>query len=99
VGDTPVPDIAGRFVPAGKLEDELGIAVLAATMTSVAVLLKDFAPEAVASAEMRTRAPTPAASFTRTLACSSAAWPTGRVPTAQVAPSGWGHTVKAGALT
>jgi hypothetical protein len=99
VGDTPVPDIAGRSVPAGKLEEELGMDVLAATTTSEAVPLKDRAPEAVASAEMLTRTPTPAAFRTRTLACSSAAWPTGKVPTAHVVPSGWGHTVKAGLLT
>jgi len=99
VGDTPVPDIDGRFVPAGKLEEELGMDVLAATTTSDAVPLKDRAPEAVASAEILTRTPTPAASFTRTFACSSAAWPTGKVPTPHVAPSGWGHTMKAGLVT
>jgi hypothetical protein len=99
LGDTPVPDIAGRFVPVGKLEEELGIAVLAATTTSEAVPLKECAPEAVTSAEMRTRTPTPAAARTRTLACSSAAWPTGKVPTAHVAPPGWGHTAKDGLPT
>jgi hypothetical protein len=99
VGDTPVPDIDGRSVPVGKLEEELGMDVLAATTTSEAVPLKDRAPEAVASAEMLTRAPTPAAFRTRTLACSSAAWPTGKVPTSHVAPSDWGHTVKAGLVT
>jgi hypothetical protein len=98
LGDTPVPDIDGRSVPAGRLE-ELGMDVLAATTTSAAVALKDRAPEAVASAEIVTRTPTPAASLTRTDASSSAAWPTGKVPTAHVAPSGWGHTAKAGLLT
>jgi hypothetical protein len=73
--------------------------VLAATTTSEAVPLKDRAPEAVASAEIFTRTPTPAASFTRTFACSSSAWPTGKLPTAHLAPSGWGHTVNAGLLT
>jgi hypothetical protein len=97
VGDTAVPGIAGRSVPVGRFEEELGIDVLAATTTSEAVPLKDRAPEAVASAEMRTWTPTPAAARTRTLASSSAAWPTGKVPTAHVAWSGWGHTVKAGA--
>jgi hypothetical protein len=99
VGDTPVPGIVGRFVPVGRLDEELEIDVLAATTTSEAVPLKDRAPEAVASAEMRTCTPTPAVSRTRTLACSSAAWPTGKVPTAHAAWSGWGHTVKAGAPT
>ena len=99
LGDTPVPDIAGRSVPAGKLEEELGMDVLAATTTSEAVPVKDRAPEATASAEIFTRTPTPAASLTRTFAASSAAWPTGKAPTAHVAPSGWGHTVKAGLVT
>jgi len=86
-------------VPAGKLEEELGIDVLAATTTSEAVALKDRAPEAVASAEMRTCTPTPAVDRTRTLTCSSAAWSTGKAPTAQVARSGWGQTLKPGVPT
>jgi hypothetical protein len=99
VGDTPDPDIAGRSVPVGKSEEELEIDVLAATTTSEAVPVKDRASEPVASAEMRTCTPTPAAARTRTLACSSAAWPTGKVPTVHVALPGWGHTAKAGLPT
>jgi len=79
--------------------DEVGMAVSGATTTSEAVPLNDRAPEAVASAEIRTCAPTVAADRTGTLACSSAAWPAGRSPTAQLAPFGSGHTVKAGAPT
>jgi hypothetical protein len=101
VGETPVPEIAGRLVPGGKLTgaDELGMAVFAATTTSDPVPLNERAPEAVASAEMSTRPPTLAVDPTGTLACSSAAWPTGRVPTEQLAPLGWGHTVNVGAPT
>ena len=98
VGETPVPDIAGSVVPAGRLVpggkvDELGMAVLAATTRSEAVPLNDRAPEAVASAEIRARSPAAAADRTGTLACSSAAWPTGRVPTAHVALPGSGQIV------
>jgi hypothetical protein len=101
VGETPVPEIAGRLVPGGKLTgaDELGMAVFAATTTSDAVPVNDRAPEAVASAEMRTCRPTVAADRTGTLACSSAAWPTGRSPTGHVALFGSGQTVNVGAPT
>lgn len=101
VGDTPVPEIAGRVVPGGKLTaaDEFGMAVFAATTTSDAVPVNDRAPEAAASAEIRTCPPTVAAERTGTLACSSAAWPTGRFPTRHVAPFGSGHTVNFGAPT
>jgi hypothetical protein len=104
-GETPVPDIpgsvvpAGRFVPGGKVADELGMAVLAATTRSEAVPMKDRAPEAVASAEMCARSPALALDRTGTLACSSAAWPTGRVPTAHVALPGSGQIVNVGVPT
>jgi hypothetical protein len=62
------------------------MAVFAATTESEAVPLNDRAPEALASAEMRTSPPTLALDRTETLACSSAAWPTGSVPTEHVAP-------------
>ena len=99
VGETPVPEMGGRLVPGGRLAEELGMAVLAATTTSDAVPLNDRAPEAVASAEICTSAPTVALDRTRTAACSSAAWPTGRSPTAQEAPFGTGHTVNVVAPT
>jgi hypothetical protein len=101
VGDTPVPEIAGRLVPGGKLApaDELGMTVFALTTTSAAVPWNDRAPEAVASAEMRTCPPTRAVDRTPTLACNSAAWPTGRFPSRHVAPFGSGHTVNFGVPT
>jgi hypothetical protein len=101
VGETPVPDIAGRVVPGGKLAeaDELGMAVLAATTTSDAVPVNDRAPEPNASAEIRTALPTPAVDRTGTLARSSAAWPTGRLPIEHLAPLGAGHTVNVGPPT
>ena len=99
VGETPVPEIAGRFVPGGKLTEELGIGVFAATTTSEAVPLKDRAPEAVATAEMRKCRPTVAVDRTRTLASSSAGRSAGKVPRTHVAPSGCGHTVNVGAPT
>ena len=101
VGETPVPDIAGRLVPGGKPTEagELGMAVFAATTTSDAVPVNDRAPEAVASAEMRTCPPTVAADRTGTLTWSSAAWPTGSVPTGHAALFGSGHTVNFGAPT
>jgi len=74
VGEMPVPGIAGSFVPGGNAAvDELGIAVLAATTTYDPVPVKDRAPDAVASAEMRTDLPTVAVDRTGTAACSSAA--------------------------
>jgi hypothetical protein len=101
VGETPVPEIAGRLVPGGKptTADELGMAVFGATTRSEAVPLNDSAPEAVASAEMRTCSPTAAVDRTGTRTCNSAAWPTGRLPTGQVASPGSGHTVNAGVPT
>ena len=93
MGETPVPDIAGSVVPGGRVADELGMAVSAATTRSEAVPLNDRAPEAVASAEMRARSPAVAVDRTGTLARSSAAWPTGRVPTAHVALPGSGQMV------
>lgn len=100
VGETPVPEIAGRLVPGGKLMvGELGMVAFAATTTSDAVPLNDRAPEAMASAEMRTCPPTVAVDRTGTLARSSVAWPTGRFPTGHLAPFGSGHTVNVGAPT
>ena len=112
MGETPVPDIVGNVVPGnvvpggnvvvgGKpaVADELGMDVLAATTTSDAVPLNDRAPEAVAAAEIRTGLPTPAVDCTGTLTRSSAAWPTGRLPTAHAAPLGAGHTVNVGPPT
>jgi len=100
VGETPVPEIAGRLVPGGKLmADELGRATFAATTTSDADPLNDRAPEAMASAEMRTCPPTAAVDRTGTLARSSAASPTGRFPTGHLAPFGSGQTVNFGAPT
>jgi len=99
VGETPVPDIAGSVVPGGRVADELGIVVPAATTRSEAVPLNDRAPEAVASAEMCARSPAVAVDSTGTVACSSAAWPTGRVPTAHVALPGSGQIVNAGVPT
>ena len=65
VGETPVPEIAGKLMPGGSVvpggkptAGELGMAVLAATTMSEAVPWNDRAPEAVASAEMRTCPPT-----------------------------------------
>ena len=101
MGETPVPAIAGRFVPGGKLTtpDELGIGVFAATTTSDAVPLNDREPGAVALAEIRTGPRTVAVDFTARLTCSSAACPTGRFPTEQVARFGSGHTVNTGPPT
>jgi len=99
VGETPVPDIAGSVVPGGKVVDELGMVVLAATTRSEAVPLNDRAPVAVASAEMCARSPAVAVDRTGIRACSSAAWPTGNVPTAHVALPGSGHTVNVGVPT
>jgi hypothetical protein len=65
--------MGGSVVPGGKLEEEFGMAVFAATTTSDAVPVNDCAPEAVASAEMRTSPPTAAVDPTGTLNCSSAA--------------------------
>jgi hypothetical protein len=73
VGETPVPEMAGNVVPGDKLEEELGMTVFAATTTSDAVPSNDCAPEAVASAAMRTTPPTVAVDATGTLNCSSAA--------------------------
>jgi hypothetical protein len=99
VGETPVPDIAGSVVPGGKVAGELGIVVPAATTRSEDVPVNDRAPEALASAEMCARSPAAAVDRTGTVACSSAACPTGRVPTAHVAVPGSGQIVKVGLPT
>ena len=51
-GETPVPEMVGRFVPAGKLAEEVGTVALRETTTSEAVPVNDREPDAVALAEM-----------------------------------------------
>lgn len=102
VGETLVPATGGN-VPlaagAGVVGVEIGVGVgvgAVAVTTSVAVPDPGLAPIADAVAKSCHRWPTVAWAGTSTMASSSSAWPTGRLPTMHVVPLAAGHTVNAG---
>jgi len=104
VAETPVPVSGGSVDGAGSDMATpgpvlllTGVGVVAATTVVVADPVNDVAPDALAFADRWTCSPPVAADRTRTVAWSSSAWPTGRLPILQEAPLADGQTVKAGA--
>ena len=102
-GDVPVPESGGSVTGgsampvAGSVADVVGEVAGFVTTTSVAESLKDSDLLAVALALSWTCSPLAASWPTRTLTCSSSAWPTARLPTLHVVPSRPGQTVNVGA--
>jgi hypothetical protein len=97
VGEMPVPEIVG-IVP-GTCSVTSGLVGLLgglARTTSVAELENERALVAEAVAVIRTCSPGAAFPSTWTVAWSSSAWPTGRLPTLQVAPLAAGQTLNFG---
>jgi hypothetical protein len=76
-----------------------GLLVGLTSTRSVADAANEVAPAADAFAVIRTCSPRAALALTLTATSSSSAWPTGRLPTVQVAPRAAGQTVNSGAPT
>ncbi len=97
VGEMPVPEIVGSGPDPGSVISGLvGLVAGFTTTTSVAEPDQESAPFADALADTCTCSPSAALDRTCTVASSSAAWPTGRLPTLQVAPLATGQTLNLG---
>jgi hypothetical protein len=97
VGEMPVPEIVGSVPGTGSVtRGPTGLLVGFTTTTSVAEPEKESAPAADALAVSCTCSPSAALARTCTVASSSSAWPTGRLPILQVVPLATGQTLNFG---
>jgi hypothetical protein len=87
-GVVPPPGTGGTVTGGSGLDPEVGVGVEtgAAVTATAADALADPALLARALAVSRTFSPAVVFAPTKTVACSSLVWPTGRFPTSQTAP-------------